>query len=256
LNDYAMGASLLGTFVEFVEALTIILAVGSIRGWRNSLFGAVSAIVVLIVLVTIVGEPLAAVIQVGFVQFLVGVGMLLFGIRWLRKAILRYAGLKALHSEADSYAEEVERQKGSGTTKRRGIDKAAFATTFGGTFLEGLEAIFIVITFGLSAHSMKSTIVGAILATLIVIVMGLLLRKPLSLIPENTMKFVVGVMLTSFGTFWVGESLSVDWPQKDLSILYMVAIFCLFSWLVVARCKRALALEKNNSASNHIMGVQ
>lgn len=250
----AMGASFLGTFVEFVEALTIILAVGSVRGWRSALLGGLSAIVLLIVLVVLVGAPLVRIIQVGWVQFIVGVFMLLFGIRWLRKAILRYAGLKALHDEAESYQEELDRQRQAGAVTARGIDRVGFATTFSGTFLEGLEAIFIVITFGLSSHSLPATIIGAGIATVVVVILGIALRKPLSLIPENTMKFVVGVMLTSFGAFWVGESLSIPWPQTDASILYMVIILLLFSWIVVARCKRALA--KNSAPSGTTVGVK
>lgn len=236
---YAMGASFLGTFVEFVEALTIILAVGAVRGWRNALLGAGTAVALLVGLTAIVGEPLVRIIQVAAVQFVVGLFMLLFGIRWLRKAILRYSGLKALHDEMESYQEEVARQKQAGTVRPSAVDKVAFATTFSGTFLEGLEAIFIVITFGLSAHSLKSTIVGGIIATVVVVVAGILLRRPLALIPENTMKFIVGIMLSSFGAFWVGESLSVAWPQNDVSILYMAIVFVLFSWLLILRCKRA-----------------
>jgi Ca2+/H+ antiporter, TMEM165/GDT1 family len=239
LNLYAIGASFLGTGVEFVEALTIILAVGAIRGWKSALTGALTAIVVLGVLILVIGAPLASVVQVFWVQFLVGLFMLLFGIRWLRKAILRYAGLKSLHNEAESYEEELTRQRSAGDVGV-GIDKFAFTTTFSGTFLEGLEAIFIVIAFGLRANAMSSAVVGALIATVVVIVLGIALRQPLSRIPENTMKFVVGVMLTSFGAFWVGESLSVNWPQKDVSIVYIIGTLLLFSWLMVTRIQRRL----------------
>lgn len=250
---YAMGASFLGTFVEFVEALTIILAVGTVRGWRSSLSGALAAVVLLGALVAIIGAPLVAVIQVGWVQFIVGLFMLMFGIRWLRKAILRYAGLKALHDEAESYQKELVKQQRAGQAATTGIDKIAFVTTFSGTFLEGLEAIFIVITVGLSANALQSTILGGAIATVVVVVAGIILRKPMSLIPENTMKFVVGIMLTSFGTFWVGESLAVPWPQKDASIAYMAGVFLLFSWLLVLRCKRGLRRSEN--LSNPSSGV-
>lgn len=239
MNLYAIGASFLGTGVEFVEALTIILAVGTIRGWKSSLTGALTAIVLLVVLILAIGAPLATVVQVFWVQFLVGILMLLFGIRWLRKAILRYSGLKALHNEADSYEEELNRQRQAGVVGT-GIDKFAFTTAFSGTFLEGLEAIFIVIAFGVRANAMSSSVVGALLATVVVIVLGIALRQPLSKIPENTMKFVVGIMLTSFGAFWVGESLNVDWPQKDLSIVYIIVTLLLFSRFVVTRILRKL----------------
>lgn len=239
MNGYAVGASFLGTGVEFVEALTIILAVGTIRGWKSALMGALAAVVVLAALIAIVGAPLASVVQLFWVQFLVGLLMLLFGIRWLRKAILRYAGLKALHNEAESYEEELERQRQAGNVAQ-GLDRFAFSTTFAGTFLEGLEAIFIVLAFGLRSNAMTSAVVGAGAATVVVIILGITLRQPLSKIPENTMKYVVGVMLTSFGAFWVGESLQVNWPQKDLSVVYIIVTLLVFSWLIVKRAKQRL----------------
>ncbi|UOF90949.1 hypothetical protein LSG31_01275 [Fodinisporobacter ferrooxydans] len=248
MNVYAIGASFLGTAVEFVEALTIILAVGAIRGWKSSLLGALSAVAILSILVAVIGTPLTTTVQVFWVQALIGLLMLLFGIRWLRKAILRYSGLKALHNEEESFQEEVERQRKAGIVSPA-IDRFAFTTTFSGTFLEGLEAIFIVITFGLSAKSIQSSILGGILAVVVVIGLGIALRGPLTKIPENTMKFIVGVMLTSFGAFWIGEGLGVSWPQKDVSILYMAATLCLFSWIEVAHCKRQL---NTSSQSNSI----
>ncbi len=249
---YAIFASFLGTGVEFVEALTIVMAVGVIRGFKSSLFGAFSAVVVLGLLILIIGEPLVKLIQLFYVQLIVGLFMLLFGIRWLRKAILRYAGLKSTHNEAESYQKEIERQKKAGIVSS-GIDRFAFITSFSGTFLEGMEAIFIVITFGLSSKSMSSAVIGALLATFVVILAGVLLRAPLTKIPENTMKFIVGLMLTSFGAFWLGESFHVNWPQSDLSILYMVITLLVFSWLIVIRVKNALKRER--VVSSHIGGI-
>jgi uncharacterized membrane protein len=245
VNYYAVGASFLGTGVEFVEALTIILAVGAVRGWKSSLLGAVSAIVVLAVLLGVIGAPLASIVQLFWVQFLVGLLMLLFGIRWLRKAILRYSGLKALHNESESYEEELARARQAGEVSQ-GIDKFAFSTAFGGTFLEGLEAIFIVIAFGIRSNAMTSAVVGAAAATVFVILLGITLRQPLAKIPENTMKYIVGVMLTSFGAFWVGESLHVNWPQADLSIVYLIVTLLAFSWLMVARVKKQLSRSRNH----------
>ena len=247
MGIYGILSSFLGTGVEFVEALTIIMAVGAIRGWKSALAGGLSAVVVLGVLVTIIGTPLVHIMQVGWVQLIIGLFMLLFGIRWLRKAILRYSGLKALHNEAESYEEELERQRKAGQVAR-GIDRFAFATTFSGTFLEGLEAIFIVITFGLSTKSMTSAIVGAAGAIVVVALLGVVLRKPLSLVPENTMKFIVGIMLTSFGAFWVGESMNVAWPNKDLSILYIAVTLLLLSFIIVQRVKSALGRTPTSSA--------
>lgn len=253
-NWYAMLASFLGTGVEFVEALTIILAVGTVRGWRTSLSGAFTAIAILIVLVAGIGESLVQVIHLFWVQLIVGLFMLLFGIRWLRKAILRYSGLKALHDEAESYQEEVERQRSAGQTNK-GIDSFGFMTTLSITFLEGLEAIFIVLTLGSSSKTnqsmlMQYTIVGALAAVLAVLAAGLILRKPLASVPENTMKFIVGVMLTSFGAFWVGEAVGVEWPQSDMSIIYISITLLLFSWLTVKRCKSRLSQHSSATKSN------
>lgn len=238
-HSYAALASFLGTGVEFIEALTIILAVGVIRGWKSALAGAFTAVIVLGALVAIIGSALVQVIQVPWVALLVGLFMLLFGIRWLRKAILRYSGLKALHDETESYQEELDRQRKAGQIGS-GIDRFAFATAFSGTFLEGLEAIFIVITIGLSTHNMAYSISGALIAIVIILLVGLLLRNPLTKVPENTMKFSVGIMLTSFGAFWIGEALKVNWPQKDVSILYIAATLLVLSWILVTRCRVTL----------------
>lgn len=243
LHLYSALASFIGTTVEFVEALTIILAVGVTRGWKSSLAGAFTAVIILAVLVAVIGTPLVQIIQTQWISLVVGLFMLLFGIRWLRKAILRYSGLKALHNEGESYQEELERQKRAGQTSS-GIDKFGFVTTLGVTFLEGLEAIFIVITIGLSTSNMTFSIVGAAVATVIVTLVGVLLRSPLTKIPENTMKFIVGVMLTSFGAYWIGEGLHVNWPQKDVSILYIVASLLILSWILVSRCKAKLSATK------------
>jgi uncharacterized membrane protein len=250
-----MFASFLGTAVEFVEALTIVLAVGAVRGWKNAMSGTFAAIVILAALVVIVGTPLLEIIQILWVQIIVGLFMLLFGIRWLRKAILRYSGLKALHDEAESFKEEMERQTRSGHASAKGIDRFAFMTTFSITMLEGLEAIFIVITIGLSSQRMGSAVTGAIIATVAVVLAGILLRKPLVKIPENTLKFIVGIMLTSFGAFWIGEGFRVEWPQEDVSIVYLAATLLLFSWIVVKRIKSKLTPAAAAPQSNSKAGA-
>ncbi len=251
-NAYAAFASFLGTGVEFAEALTIILAVGVVRGWKSALLGAVAAVVVLGALVAIIGAPLVHVIQTPWVALLVGLFMLLFGIRWLRKAILRYSGLISLHNEAESYKKELEKQRKAGQVATSGVDSAAFAATFGGTFLEGMEAIFIVITIGLSTNNMEFSVIGGVIATVVMVLLGILLKSPLTKVPENTMKFVVGIMLTSFGAFWLGEGLHVHWPQKDLSIVYIAATLLLLSWILVARCKGKLNVP--NATKNTSIG--
>ena len=240
VDIYAVGASFLGTGVELVEALTIVLAVGAVGGWKSSLLGAFSAAALLGVLVAIIGAPLVSIVNVSWVQLVVGLFMLLFGIRWLRKAILRYAGLKARHDEAASYEAELERQRKMKGSRASGVDHFAFTTSFSGTFLEGLEATFIVITFGLGSGAMSSSILGAVLAAAVVLAAGALLRRPLTRVPENTLKFIVGVMLTSFGAFWVGEGIGVSWPQGDLSVAYLAASLLVLSWLQTVRCRRAL----------------
>ncbi|QSO48076.1 COG4280 domain-containing protein [Alicyclobacillus mengziensis] len=252
MGIYGVLSSFLGTGVEFIEALTIIMAVGAIRGWKSALAGGLSAVIVLGILVTVIGAPLVHVMEVSWVQLIIGLFMLLFGIRWLRKAILRYSGLKALHNEEESYQEEIERQKSAGVVNQ-GIDRFAFVTTFSGTFLEGLEAVFIVITFGLSTRAMSSAVFGAIGALVVVVALGLVLRKPLASIPENTMKFIVGIMLTSFGAFWVGEGMNVAWPQKDLSILYLAGTLLVMSFIIVQRVKAAIGHASTTSGQE--MGV-
>lgn len=251
MDGYVLFASFMGTAVEFIEALTIVLAVGIVKGWKSSLSGMAVAVVLLAVLVTIFGIPLMRLMNVGVFQFLIGLFMLLFGIRWLRKAILRYSGLKALHLEDEAFEKELERQRAHGK-ENKSINGFAFATTFNGVFLEGLESIFIVLTFGASAHAMSSAVAGSIIGLIVVVLAGVLLRKPLSLIPENTMKFIVGVMLTGFGVFWVGEGLGIAWWQQDISIPVILAVLLVVSLCCISALKnssRKLANKQNPNAS-------
>lgn len=249
---YGLIPSFLGAGVEFIEALTIIMAVGAVRGWKSSITGGLSAVVVMGALVAIIGAPLVRVMGINWVQLIVGLFMLLFGIRWLHKAILRYSGLVARHNESDNYDKEMQRQKEHGNVSK-GLDKFAFVTSFSGTFLEGLEAVFIVITFGVSTNSMSSSIIGAAAALAVVVILGIVLRKPLAKIPENTMKYVVGVMLTSFGAFWIGESMNLSWPQKDLSILYIVATMVAVTFLIVWRVRGATG--RSSKSTNQGVGM-
>lgn len=221
MNDYVITASFLGTAVEFIEALTIVLAVWTVKGWKSAVSGMALAVIVLTALVAIFGVSLVNLVNVMAFQIIVGILMLMFGIRWLRKAILRYSGLKALHLEDEAYNEELARQRKQMNGKKD-FDIFGFTTVFNGVFLEGLESIFIVLTFGLAAHSLSSAVTGSIIGLVIVVLLGVLLRKPLTLIPENTMKFVVGVMLSSFGIFWVGEGVGVKWWHADISILIII----------------------------------
>ncbi|MCZ8512240.1 hypothetical protein O9H85_07320 [Paenibacillus filicis] len=252
MNFYVISASFLGTAVEFIEALTIVLAVGVVRGWKSSLTGMAAALALLTALVALFGVPLMQLVQVAVFQLIIGIFMLMFGMRWLRKAILRYSGLKALHLEDKAYEEELERQRKEGK-KNSGIDWFGFATSFNIVLLEGIEAIFIVLTFGLAANSMTSSVMGSLIGLLLVVIAGVLLRKPLTMIPENTMKFVVGLMLSAFGIFWVGEGIGVEWWHQDVSILVLGVLLFLISMACVAVLKKAQrrAVSHEKRVSNH-----
>ncbi|WP_282942112.1 hypothetical protein [Paenibacillus sp. RC67] len=252
MNFYVISASFLGTAVEFIEALTIVLAVGVVRGWKSSLLGMTAAILLLTALVALFGIPLMALVQVSMFQLIIGVFMLMFGMRWLRKAILRYAGLKALHLEDKAYQEELERQRKEGTIGTR-MDWFGFATSFNIVLLEGIEAIFIVLTLGLATSSMSSAILGSLIGILLVVAAGILLRKPLTMISENTMKFIVGLMLSGFGIFWVGEGIGVEWWQQDVSILVIIVLLVIASGVGVGVLRKLQnrRLANESSVSNH-----
>ncbi|MFZ0216263.1 MAG: hypothetical protein WAM30_10035 [Candidatus Dormiibacterota bacterium] len=227
----ALLATFLAAGVEWVEALTIVVAVGVTRGWRSSLSGAGAALALLLVLVAVialVASGLGHLLPLALARTLVGVFLLLFGIRWLHKAVLRSAGLRSLHDEEKAFAEARAQLQGDGST----MTWAGFATAFGGTFLEGLEVVFIVVALaGLGGFLPAAG--GAVLALAVVAAGGAALQRPLSLVPENTMKYVVGVMLSSFGTFFVGEGLGVQWWHADLSLLPLIAGYLVCSLLIV-----------------------
>jgi uncharacterized membrane protein len=234
-------AAFLASLVEFVEALTVVLAVGTVRGWRGALIGTGGALGVLLLIVLILGPALTK-IPLKDVQLVVGGLLLLFGMRWLRKAILRSAGVIPLHDEETAYAKETEslrRQAGAG----RGWDTVAIATSFKITMLEGLEVIFIVIAVGAGGVGLLvPASVGAVAALLLVVVLGAIVHKPLSTVPENTLKFFVGVLLSAFGAFWVGEGMGLGWPGEDWSILGLTFGFLLFALLSIPLCRgRAIA---------------
>ncbi len=233
-------AAFLASLVEFVEALTVVLAVGVVRGWRGALMGSGAATLVLLAIIAILGPALTR-IPLGTVQLVVGALLLLFGLRWLRKAILRAAGVIALHDEAaiyDKQAQALRRQGASG-----GWDKIAFATAFKITMLEGIEVVFIVIALGAGGIGLLlPASFGALAALAVVVALGIVVHRPLSRIPENTLKFVVGVLLSAFGTFWVGEGLGLTWPGQDWSILGLIAGYLVVASIVVPMCRgRAIA---------------
>lgn len=229
-------AAFLASLVEFVEALTVVLAVGTVRGWRGALIGSGGAVVVLLAIVAALGPALTR-IPLDLVQLAVGALLLLFGMRWLRKAILRSAGVIPLHDEDAAYAKEAEslRQIGKGHT---GWDTVAIATAFKITMLEGIEVVFIVIAVGAGGVGLLiPASVGALAALVVVALLGLIVHRPLASLPENTLKFVVGILLTAFGTFWVGEGSGLDWPAQDWSILGLVAGFLVVALLTIPLCR-------------------
>jgi uncharacterized membrane protein len=209
-------STFLASAVEWVEAFTIVLAVGLYRGWRAALIGTAFAAAALAVIVIAVGAAVNS-FPVADAQIVVGVFLLLFGLRWLHKAILRAAGLKALHDEA----EEFEATQAKLSTREHWV---AVSTAFNGVLLEGVEVVLIVIALGGVGHRVGAT-VGAIIALAAVIVLGVAVRAPLTRVPENLMKASVGVMLSSFGSFFVGEGIGVQWWHSDVSILLLVALY-------------------------------
>jgi len=232
----ALGA-FLASAVEMVEALTIVLGVGVVRGWRAPLTGAAVAAVTLAALVAILGPALDS-IPINSLRLFVGALLLTFGLQWLRKAILRSSGFKALHDEDEAFREERERAAGASHVKKAGLDWYAFTVAFKGVLLEGLEVVFIVIAFGSAQGELGVAILGAVAAFVLVVVAGLLANKPLSRVPENTIKFAVGLLLTSFGCFWAAEGAGVDWPADEASLVAVIAFFGAVSFVLVRALRR------------------
>ncbi|HVB64292.1 MAG TPA: hypothetical protein VNE17_06145, partial [Nitrolancea sp.] len=215
-------STFLASAVEMVEALTIVLAVGISRGWRSTLIGVGSAIIALAIVVSLLGPALTR-IPINDLRVFVGALLLIFGLQWLRKAILRASGYKALHDEAAIYQRELAEAKSAATVVRADLDWYSFTLSFKGVFLEGLEVAFIVLTFGSIHGDIPLAAVGAAAAIVIVGLAGILVHAPLARVPENTMKFSVGAMLTTFGTFWAAEGVGVNWPGSDAAILGILA---------------------------------
>ncbi|HEY6468165.1 MAG TPA: hypothetical protein VI434_00185 [Candidatus Dormibacteraeota bacterium] len=220
-----------GAAVEAVEALTVVLAVGLTRGWRTSLLGAVAALVVLAAAVGLLGATVLTHVPRQLFELVIGVLILALGVSWLRKAVLRAAGLKAMHDEDRTFAEERERLA---TDKRQGLDRVGLATSFQGVLLEGFEVAFIVFAAGAGGPSIAPAALGAAIAVLLVAAAGFVLRRPLALVPENTLKFIVGVALTSLGTFWAAEGAGVHWPGDIVSVLPIAGIYLIGALVAVA----------------------
>lgn len=237
----AISAAFLASLVEVVEAFTIVLAVGTVRGWRPAFLGTSAALAVLAVIVVLLG-PMLDRVPLHLLQFVIGVLLLLFGLRWLRKAILRAAGYIALHDEESEFTKETAYLQGAARQRKPHLDWLAGLAAFKAVMLEGLEVVFIVIAVGAGRGLLIPASLGALGACLLVLAIGLLVHKPLSRVPENTLKFVVGVMLSAFGVFWTGEGLGVEWPGGDLILLGFALAF-LAVGLALARLLRRPVLE-------------
>ena len=224
----------LATAVEMVEALTIVLAVGVTRGWRATLFGVGAALLALGIIVLALG-PAVAQVPLSALRVVVGGLLLIFGIQWLRKSILRSSGYKALHDEEQIFVRE---QRTARDTPRTGsFDGYSFAVAFKGVLLEGLEVVFIVLTFGASQHRIALSAFVALGTALLVAFIGVVVHKPLSRVPENTLKFVVGLLLSTFGVFWSTEGAGVKWPGSDLAIPVLLLLLAAVSLLFVHALK-------------------
>lgn len=226
----------LASFVEFVEALTIVLAVAAVRGWRSALAGTIPGLLLLAILVAALG-PAIGHIPLAYFQIVVGALLLLFGMRWLRKAILRASGFISPHDEAAAYEKEVASLSRQSALTYAGIDLPAAGTAFNGVVLEGVEVVFIVLAVGTTAGRMAAAVAGASFALIVVILLGLALRAPLSKIPENALKFVVGAMLSALGTLWAGEGLGIVWPGGDWSSAILFGGYALVAGILVAAFK-------------------
>jgi uncharacterized membrane protein len=229
----AAAPAFIASAVEFVEATTIVLAVGITRGWRAPLAGTALAVLSLAVIVGALGVALVTVVPEHLLLGFVGTLLLLFGLRWLRKAILRFAGIVALHDEEEIYRREVAELRAQGLSRTE-WDWVGMIVAYKATLLEGIEVAFIVIAFGAKGvAAMNAAIAGALAAGVIVIALAAMLRAPLTAVPENWMKFGVGAMLSSFGIFWFGEGIGAHWPGDAASIPIIVAAFLAASWLSV-----------------------
>jgi Ca2+/H+ antiporter, TMEM165/GDT1 family len=234
LSQLGTGAgAFLASAVEFVEALTIVLALGVTRGWRSSLWGAVAAFAVLGIAIAAIGPGLTGQLPRHWLQLAVGVLLLIFGLQWLRKAIYRSSGLIALHDEDEAFAAETAAARLAPDERRFGLDWYAFTVSFKGVLLEGLEVVFIVVTFGASSDNRVPAVAGAALALALVLAVGVVVHRPLARVPENLIKHSVGLLLSTFGLFWLVEGLNaiaadghpIHWPGGDLALPVILLVW-------------------------------
>jgi uncharacterized membrane protein len=238
-------ATFVACFVEMVEATTIVMAMGFTRSWRSALAGTGAALGLLAVVTAAAGYALTTWLPETALQLAIGGLLLIFGLQWLRKAILRSSGRKAIHDEDKIYREEAAAARAAGAPSR-GLDMFSFIVSFKGVFLEGMEVVFIVLTFGLNAGNIPVAVYGAATAIVVVLLIATAARRPLSMIPENTLKYLVGLLLASFGTYWAIEGVgifragreSIEWPGHDLAILGLLAVWVVLSRVFIAALRK------------------
>jgi uncharacterized membrane protein len=229
----AVTAAFLASLVEVVEAFTIVLAVATVRGWRPAIAGAAGGLVLLALIVLVFGPAIDR-IPIGVLQVSIGVLLLLFGMRWLRKAVLRAAGVIPLHDEDAAYRAETSDLEDTIRRHQTRADWLARLAAFKAVVVEGIEVVFIVIAVGAGRGLIVPASLGALAAAALVVPIGALVHRPLARVPENALKFGVGVMLSAFGVFWTGEGLGVRWPGEDLMVLGLVAAFLALGLALVA----------------------
>lgn len=242
-NSVIILAVAIASAVEMVEAFTILLAVATTKGWRTSIAGGLTALVVLSLLVGTAGQALVHFVPINILRTVVGIVILIFGLQWLKKAIMRSSGLKAMHDEDAIYEREVKTLNATEPTSTSSLaglnlDSTGFVVAFKGAFLEGLEVVIIVLSLGSSSRYLLPASITAIATAIVIFVLGAALSKQFSKVPENKMKMTVGIMLVSFGTFWTAEGLRANWPFSDLSIVGLVAIYSLACFAIVELASR------------------
>jgi Ca2+/H+ antiporter, TMEM165/GDT1 family len=240
-------SSFIAAAVEFVEALTVVLAVGVTRQWRSTLIGVGAAIVVLIALIAVLGLTIATFVPIELLRLIVGFVLIVFGLQWLTRAILRTAGARASRDEVANFGRQLAALAKEPPVAATGMDWISFTVAFKGVLLEGLEVAFIVVTFGAAGGQLVPALIGAGVAGLGVLSVGAAVRRPLARVPENQLKFGVGLMLVSFGTFWAGEGIGVAWPGSDISIVLLLAGYLAASLFAVRTIAAALASPERPS---------
>jgi len=245
----------LASIVEFVEALTIVLAVGVTRQWRSTLIGVAAAVGVLVLITGVFGSAIVLLVPIGTLRLVVGGFLVIYGLQWLVKAILRAAGAMKKHDEASIYQAELVAMREEPPVAATGMDWISFTVAFKGVLLEGLEVAFIVVTFGASAGQLGPAALGAAVAGVLVLAIGVAVHRPLTRVPENGLKFVVGLMLTTFGVFWAGEGVGIEWIASDATLLILFVIFTTASLGAVWAVTRRLSSTSSAASPRAIEGA-